>query len=194
MQDLGRRGPIAPCALHPAPCALQPAPCALGPPPGSLTPSRGEATTTAPSGFGFFCRSLLQKSRRRLGSIRCPLEPQTLRVAARTAQPLHQAGVGGGGWQRLAFATELWGPWNPSTHLKTGRPSDINRKRPLKSFMLFCSPGSGPSSPLLLLALHELWMRLGAAGPPFPPQRPLPAAEHPSSERGARAQTPQQGN
>lgn len=33
--------------------------------------------------------------------------------------------------------------------------------------MLFCSPGSGPSLPLLLLAFYKLWMRLGAAVPGF---------------------------
>ena len=34
--------------------------------------------------------------------------------------------------------------------------------------MLFCSPGSGPSLPLLLLAFYKLWMRLGAAVPRLP--------------------------
>lgn len=37
--------------------------------------------------------------------------------------------------------------------------------------MLFFSPGSGPSLPLLLLAFYKLWMRLGAAAT-HPPSRP----------------------
>lgn len=83
-------------------------------------------------------------------------------------QALPQSWGRRGNWQHLAFETELRGCWNPSTHLKNGRPADINRKRPLKSFMLFCSPGSGPSLPLLLLAFYKLWMRLGAAVPLLP--------------------------
>lgn len=92
-----------------------------------------------------------------------------------TGQPSSSRRLGeeGGKWQHLAFVTEPWGPWNPSTHLKNGRPSDINRKRPLKSFMLFCSPSSGPSLPLLLLAFYKLWMRLGAAVPPVSSVVPL---------------------
>lgn len=34
--------------------------------------------------------------------------------------------------------------------------------------MRVCSPGPGPCSPSLLLALYELWMRRGAAVPPRP--------------------------
>lgn len=41
--------------------------------------------------------------------------------------------------------------------------------------MIFCSPASGPSFPLLLLAFYELLMCLGAAALPFPsPLLPLP--------------------
>lgn len=100
--------------------------------------------------------------------IRCPLEPQRLHLACRTANARPQSSGRRGKWQHLAFVTEPWGPWNPSTHLKNGRPSDINRKRPLKSFMPFCSPASGPCLPLLLLAFYKLWMRVGAAVPAFP--------------------------
>lgn len=39
--------------------------------------------------------------------------------------------------------------------------------------MLFCSPGSSPSLPLLLLAFYKLWMRLGAAVPPASSAEPL---------------------
>ena len=94
--------------------------------------------------------------------------------------------------EHLASVTEPCRRWNPSTHLKNGHPSDINRKRPLKSFMLFCSPGSGPSLPLLLLAVYKLWMRLGAAVPRLPLQcRSLPTpASHPSSEQRTERRRP----
>jgi hypothetical protein len=96
-----------------------------------------------------------------------------LHLADGTAKLFHKAGGRRGKWQHLAFVTEPWGLWNPSTHLKNGRPSDINRKRPLKSFMLFCSLGSGPSLPLLLLAFYKLWIWLGATVPPVSSVVPL---------------------
>lgn len=59
--------------------------------------------------------------------------------------------------------------------LKPSHRADANRKRPLKSSVIFCSPASGPSLPLLLLAFYELLMCLGAAALSFPsPLLPLP--------------------
>lgn len=86
--------------------------------------------------------------------------------------------------------------------LKNSHISDTNGKRPLKSFMIFCSPTSGPSFPSLLLAFYELLMRLGALLPrflchssrclccSFPAAAPLAGAGHRGAARPPAARSP----
>lgn len=93
------------------------------------------------------------------------------------------------------LSLEFWGC--PGKLLpETNHGADTNRKRPLKSSVIFCFPASGPPLPLLLLALYALLMCLGAAALPFPPLLlPLPQdrAVLPSGDArggGSRAQSP----
>lgn len=75
----------------------------------------------------------------------------------------------------MAPLPKFWGRPGKLPLPGTSCRADTNRKRPLKSSVILCSPASGPSLPLLLLAFYALLMCLGAAALPFPPPLlPLP--------------------
>lgn len=77
----------------------------------------------------------------------------------------HRSGLGCGSRTQRARNAELRGSPGNVPCLKSSHISDTNGKRPLKSFMIFCSPTSSPSFPSLLLAFYELLMRRGAQLP-----------------------------